>query len=267
MKFLKEEFKSKYGIYGIINHLSGDVYVGQTSQPFQKRFWHHQWKLRNGTHDNQHLQNAWNLYGEEYFSFIPIQVVDDSSLLDDLEVKYINIFKEMNRCYNIIEGGNSGRRGIPISEEQKRLIAEKNRINMTGKKHSEETKQKMSESRKGKIHLNSPSIILTPEIAYQIKARLIAGEKAKEIAVSLDIDYKHINNIIANNTWSSVEVKGWDDFLKNRKTYNRLTKQDHQEIYRLYSEEGYTKYQLAEMYGKGVKMIERILRDGRKAII
>lgn len=267
MEFCREEeFKEKSGIYCIINHLTGDTYVGQTSQRFVKRFWHHQWKLRNGTHDNQHLQNAWNLYGKYYFSFIPIMVVDDDTKLDELEIKYIDIYKQMSHCYNIIDGGK-GHRGVPISEEQKRQIAIKNRINMTGKRHSDETKRKMSKVRKGKVNLNSKGILLTPEVAFEIKSRLVNGESATDIAVDIDVDYKIINNIIANNTWSSVEVDGWDDYLRNRKTYTRLTKQDHKEIYRLYSEDGYTKYQLAEKYNKGVKMIEKILRDGKNGTI
>lgn len=46
MEFYKrDEFKDKCGIYSIVNHLTGDVYIGQTSQEFLKRFFHHDWKL------------------------------------------------------------------------------------------------------------------------------------------------------------------------------------------------------------------------------
>lgn len=38
MEFVdKEIYKDKFGIYGIINVISGDVYVGQTRQRFEKR--------------------------------------------------------------------------------------------------------------------------------------------------------------------------------------------------------------------------------------
>ena len=267
MEFQNEELKNMCGIYCIINHLTGDAYVGQTSQRFVKRFWHHQWKLKDGSHDNQHLQNAWNAYGESYFSFIPIRVTDDDAELNELEIKYINLYKQIGHCYNMIDGGCFGRKGIPLSDEHKRKIGEKNKINMIGKKHSDETKFKMSNVRKGKINLNNKQIVLTPEIAFEIKSRLIKGEKATDIAAELNVDYKLINNIISNNTWSSVEVDGWDDFRKNRKTYTRLSKQDHAEIYRLHLEDGLNKHQLAEMYGKGVKMIEKILRDEKNKII
>ena len=78
------------------------------------------------------------------------------------------------------------------------------------------------------------------------------------------VDYKLINNIISNNTWSTVHVDGWDEFRNNRKTYSRLTKEEHFKIYKLHIENGMTKYELADMYGKTVKMIEKIFREQRK---
>ncbi len=105
MVFVEEEkYKNKFGIYCIINVLSGDAYVGQTHERFVRRFWHHRWKLRDNSHDNQHLQNAWNLYGEDNFLFIPIKIIDKPDLLDELEIKYINIYRELQHCYNIIDG-------------------------------------------------------------------------------------------------------------------------------------------------------------------
>ena len=260
MEFSNEELKNAYGIYCIINSLTGDAYVGQTCQTFYKRFLHHQWKLRDGTHDNEHLQNAWNLYGENYFSFVPLKVVENCEELDELEIQYINLYRKLGHCYNIIDGGK-GHRGYCLSDEQKKKIGEKNKINMLGRKASDETKKKMSKTRTGKVNLNNKQIKLTPDIAYEIKSRLVNGDSASDISKDMNIDYKFVNNIMSRNAWSSVKVDGWDDFINNRKTYSRLSKKDHKEIYRLHIEEGFTKYQLAEMYCKGVKMIERIFRD------
>ena len=264
MEFIdKEKYKNKFGIYCIINIISGDAYVGQTHENFLRRYWHHRWKLRNNNHDNQHLQHAWNLYGEDNFDFVPIKIVDNPDLLNELEIKYINIYRELKHCYNIIDGGNCSRKGIPLSDEHKRKISEKNRINMLGRKATEETKKKMSESRKGKI-IQTNSLILNKDIAFEIKTRLINGENAANISKDMNIDYKLINNIIANNTWSSVYVNGWDEFRSNRKTYHRLTKEDHKEIYRLHIEEGYTKNELAKMYNRTDKMIAKIFRTQKK---
>lgn len=258
----KDLYKNSFGIYCIYNVISNKYYIGQTRQKFIKRYYHHCWKLNNGTHDNTHLQRAWNLYGENFFVFLPLKIVDNPDLLNDLEIEYIDLYKEKQQCYNIIDGGG-GRRGVPLTEEHKRKIGETNRQRMLGKKASEETKLKMSLSRKGRI-LKHNGIVLNEELAYIIKTKLINGKTPSGIAKELNIAYKHVNNILSNNSWSTVHVDGWDEFIANRKTYTRLTKKDHEEIYRLHIEENFTKHELAKLYNKTVSMIELIFRKQRK---
>lgn len=260
MEFInQEEYKDNYGIYGIVNKINGKTYVGQTSERFLRRYWHHQWKLRDNSHDNDYLQNAWNKYGEDNFEFIILEVVNDQKLLDELEIKYIAKYKNQGKSYNMLLGGG-GRRGFSMSEHTKKIIGDKNRQNMLGKKHSEETKRKMSETRSGR-HVERHTDILNKDIVREIKLLLIGGKKASEIAKELEIDYKLINNLIANNTWKTVVVDGWDEYRKNRKTYKRLTKKDHKEIYKLHFDEGYSEQQLAEMYNRTIDMIKLILKD------
>ena len=131
---------------------------------------------------------------------------------------------------------------------------------MLGTKHSEGTKRKMSQARNGR-HVDRKTDILNKDIVKQIKLMLIDGQKAGKIAKDLNIDYKLINNLIANNTWKTIVVDGWDEYRENRKTYKRLTKKDHKEIYRLYFDEGYSELQLAEMYNRTIDMIRIILKD------
>lgn len=260
MKFINQEkYKDNYGIYSIVNNTNGKIYVGQTSQNFLRRYWHHRWKLRDNSHDNIYLQNAWNKYGEDNFDFAVLEVVTDIHLLDELEIKYIDQYKRQNKSYNMLLGGG-GRRGYSMSETTKKKIGNKNRQHMLGTQHSEETKQKMSQIRSGK-HVNRKTDILNEDVVKQIKILLINGNKASDIAKELNIDYKLINNLIANNTWKTVIVDGWDEYRKNRKTYKRLTKKDHNKIYRLYYKEGYDETQLAEMYDRTVDMIKIILKD------
>lgn len=260
MDFINQEkYKDDYGIYGIINKINGKVYVGQTGERFLRRYWHHQWKLRDNSHDNTYLQNAWNKYGEDNFDYVVLEVVGDSSLLDELEIKYIDYYKKNNLSYNMLLGGG-GRRGFKMSDNAKKIIAEKNRQHMLGTKHSEETKKKMSETRSGR-HINRSTDILNQDIVRNIKLLLISGKTASEVSKELGIDYKLINNLIANNTWKPVVVDGWDEYRSNRKTYKRLTKKDHKEIYRLHFEEGYTEVQLSEMYNRTIDMIKLILKD------
>ena len=263
MKFINEElYKNNIGIYGIKNLINKKVYVGQTGERFLRRYWHHQWKLRNNSHDNAHLQRAWNKYGENNFEYIVLEIVDDVDLLDKLEIKHINHYKQNNKSYNMLLGGG-GRRGLPLSEQAKKIIGEKNRQHMLGYKHSEETKRKMSKIRTGR-RVDKSTDILNPNLVKQIKLLLINGKTAKEVSDELSVEYRLINNLISNNTWKTVFVDGWDEFRKNRPTYNRLTKYDHYKIYKLHIEENLNKHELADMYSKTVKMIEKIFREQRK---
>ena len=69
--------------------------------------------------------------------------------LNELEIKYIKIFKDNDAAYNISPGGDGGMFfGKHLSEETKRKIGEKNRINMTGRHASERTKKKMAKSQR-----------------------------------------------------------------------------------------------------------------------
>lgn len=248
MEFVNQEkYKDNYGIYGIVNKTNGKAYVGQTGERFLRRYWHHQWKLRDDSHDNMYLQNAWNKYGEDNFEYVVLEVVEDLSLLDELEIKYIDYYKQSNLSYNMLLGGG-GRRGFKMSENTKKLIAEKNRQHMLGTKHSKETKKKMSETRTGK-HINRSTDILNESIVRNIKLLLISGKSASEVSKELEVDYKLINNLISNNTWKTVVVDGWDEYRNNRKTY------------RLHFKEGYTESQLSEMYNRTIDMIKLILKD------
>lgn len=138
-----------FGIYRITNAKNGKSFIGKTGMNFGDRWDCHRAQLNGGYHDNPHLQRAWNKYGQDSFEFCIVEVVDDVSLLNGLERKYIAQYRETGECYNILDGGDGGGLlGKHLSEETKRKIGEKNRVNMTGHKASAETKAKMSASQK-----------------------------------------------------------------------------------------------------------------------
>lgn len=60
--------KEPAGVYAIINLVNGKFYIG-SSIGMNTRWWNHLIDLRNGTHENAHLQNSFNKYGEENFIF------------------------------------------------------------------------------------------------------------------------------------------------------------------------------------------------------
>ena len=59
-------------IYEIHNTITKQVYVGQTSQG-RKRWSSHKSDLRRRTHDNPHLQKAWDKWGADAFRFAVVE--------------------------------------------------------------------------------------------------------------------------------------------------------------------------------------------------
>lgn len=137
------------GVYAIIDRINGMVYVGQTLMNFGDRRDSHFSLLRNGKHACQEMQADFTRDGEENFSFVVLEICGNEDV-DAVEDHYISYYTELGRSYNKCGGGRSGYRGAPVTEEAKRKIGAKNRVNMTGRKASEETRRKMSATRLGK---------------------------------------------------------------------------------------------------------------------
>jgi hypothetical protein len=132
------------GIYKIINKINGKYYVG-SSDNIKRRWYNHKIELNKNQHNNKYLQRAWNKYGENNFDFIIVESVNDDDLLN-IEQKYLNIINNnRNISYNISTDSKSPMKGNHHSEESK----EKIRICSTGRKHSLQSKLKISMSKKG----------------------------------------------------------------------------------------------------------------------
>lgn len=127
------------GIYMIQNIVNGKVYIGK-SFDINKRWSNHKYELNKGVHANNHLQSAWNKYGEENFNFTIVETCDEE-MLNDLEVFWIKKVDSFNSGYNQTEGGE----GSHLSEEIK------NKISAASKEwwSNPDNKQRMSELRKG----------------------------------------------------------------------------------------------------------------------
>ena len=139
------------GIYAIRNKITGKAYIGQTAMNFGDRRDCNFAKLRHNKHDNHNLQEDFNKYGENNYEFVGLEELSDCSSIDEREKFWISKYKEEKLSYNISEGGK-GVLGVHLSDETKRKIGEKNRINMLGRKASPETKAKMSKTRLGRKH-------------------------------------------------------------------------------------------------------------------
>jgi group I intron endonuclease len=149
----------KSGIYLIKNIANNKVYVGSALN-IDKRWKKHKRLLKEGKHHSCHLQSAWDIYGEQSFTFDIIEEVSNPEHLLAYEQVYLDYYKsyENDRGYNIckVAGSSLGIKHTEqakqnmrkakqnISEETKRKIGEASK----GRKHTEEAKKKMSETRK-----------------------------------------------------------------------------------------------------------------------
>lgn len=138
------------GIYIIRCNLSGKFYIGSAVN-INLRWNTHRWELlRNKSHCKK-LQTAWNKYGEDSFEFYVAEYVDVSKLIE-IEQIWLNIYWENLLNLNKVAGSTLGYK----HSEQSRLNmsrSKKGRISpMKGRRHSEETKRKMSLAHTGNTY-------------------------------------------------------------------------------------------------------------------
>ena len=105
------------GIYLICNVLTGDVYVGSTTETIQRRWSQHLYRLKNNKHHSQFLQNSWNKYGYSAFLWV---ILEHCNNVLEREQFYIN---EYLANFNMTKiAGNT--KGVIFTEERKRKISE-----------------------------------------------------------------------------------------------------------------------------------------------
>lgn len=68
------------GVYKIQNNHTGRLYIGSSCN-IRHRLQRHKYKLKNNNHENQALQNAWNFYDADSFSFQPILICSVENLI------------------------------------------------------------------------------------------------------------------------------------------------------------------------------------------
>ena len=148
------------GIYSIKNNINNKIYIGQSTNVYC-RWSSHRSRLRKNKHGNIHLQNAWNKYGEDNFTFSILKICTELEL-DNFEKYYIDYYNslDMNYGYNLQSGGNECKklsletiekikknRHYICSDKTKKLLSEI----QTGKTLSQEHKDKISQHHKKAI--------------------------------------------------------------------------------------------------------------------
>lgn len=135
------------GIYSITNLVNGRRYIGSAVR-FEKRWKEHRRTLDRGSHHSKFLLRDWRKRGSVNFEFKILLVCARDDLLF-YEQAFIDFYKPE---YNSAPIAGS-QLGFKMSAESraKLSVAAKRTKNFTGKRHSEESKARISASKVGEI--------------------------------------------------------------------------------------------------------------------
>ena len=131
-------FPNASGIYQITCTVNNKIYIGSATN-LRTRKKHHIYYLRHNTHHNPHLQNAWNKYGEEAFTFDVLELILLPEMLTTREQYYLDKLKPFgSKGYNMSRDASS-RLGIKHTPETRAKMG----LSKIGKKHTPEARAKM----------------------------------------------------------------------------------------------------------------------------
>ena len=195
--FIGVDYMKIVGIYKITNLIDDKMYIGQTVNYLKRKNTHLAY-LRNGKHHNEHLQRAFNKYGEISFEITFLQECEVDEL-DKLETEYIKAFKctNSNFGYNMMTGGQKYRR-----------FTDKVRLKMSqsgkGRIFSNVHKARIGAAHKGRAL--KPKTI-EKMIATKKERQKQAGEKNMNALISDSIAEKIIIDLLNNEVVSDIANK------------------------------------------------------------
>lgn len=182
------------GIYMIVNLENNHKYIG-SSVNIKRRLEIHRANLRHNNHDNPHLQNAWNKYGEDNFVFNILEKCG-KDVRFEREQYYVNIIKpEYNICTEIVQNP-------PVSEYSRR-------------KHSETRKRLLAE---GKIPITNNKPVY---VYYKDGSFVGYWESVRKASKALNIHYSSACRCIQGHDF---QAKGYRFFTDKQEEVKPFTK-------------------------------------------
>ena len=132
-------YDTSYIIYKHTNTISGKSYIGKTIHGLNVRWKSHISTAKNKSY-NSHFHNAIRKYGVETWEheILFVSFLKDDDYLYEIEEELIQQYNTVKNGYNILFGGS----GTGSGENNP----------FYGRTHSEETKQRMRDSKKGENH-------------------------------------------------------------------------------------------------------------------
>jgi group I intron endonuclease len=199
----------EFFIYSIENVVTNKIYVGYTKLKPENRWKQHQARASKGT-TNTPFYNALRKWSSENWSLKILEKCECPEIAKEREIYYIAKLDTYHVGYNATKGGD-GNNGIVMSSESNKKRSEalkgkkKNYSGWLGKKHTNETLQKMRKPKKDKTNYNTDSFknkmrkvqlenskkrrSLTKEQYDEIFNLLAQGKTKKQISIIMSINY------------------------------------------------------------------------------
>ena len=177
------------GIYRIVCVKNGRYYYG-SSVNIWRRWAQHCFALKRDGHRNPIVQNVWNKHGENSFRCELTEIVPVDKLFE-IEDVYLKEHVGKSNCMNIAKDATRP---------------------MLGRKHSEKTRRKMSEVKKGVMPVNWGSTHTKQANKKRSNALVLAHTSGARTAV-----YKKISESLKGKNFSSIHKMNISKSLKGRK--------------------------------------------------
>jgi group I intron endonuclease len=189
------------GVYCITNKTTNRCYIGGSIKPL-KRWNEHRKRASEKWHHSRVFQEDWSKYGADDFEFRVLLWCSR----DSLRMYEQACMSRFLSYYNVSPCADS-QFGLEFREESKAKMSEaaKRTRNFTGRRHSEESKRQISESRKGKgggprtkercTNISKSLATLTEDQVRAIRARRLAGEQYKSIAKDYPMTWSGIADV------------------------------------------------------------------------
>ena len=205
-----------FSVYRLTCKTSGKSYIGLTNKSADRRWMEHVAAARRGVNFNIH--HAIRKYGEDNWTVETVDQFPDKKLAADLERKLIREENTIQNGYNMTAGGDGllGLRrtpewcakiavanSVPCTEEKKAKLRKYkgSKSSFYGKKHSKETKEKMSRSSSGELH---PGYGRRGEKHHQAKTYIITHKDGREEMVTGLSNYCRENPDFNKTGWHKV---------------------------------------------------------------
>ena len=144
--------------------------------------------LRKNKHKNQHLQNAWNKYGESRFTMVPLENVNTENMYSREAYCISQIDKEFSMNLGPVVGDEIK---ITATEESRKRYSQARKDYFAGDpanrfKHMAALR-KTWEDEEIRASINYSKRHLSPEQANEIRRKRISGMKPQQIANEMNM--------------------------------------------------------------------------------